>query len=396
MGEKRAISDKSGWKTLLSKNFILVLAISCFNQFANMAVSIPVNQFGRQLGLAATALGLIATLQSVFKMICRPGWGFVVDKLNKRTAMTIAMSIQVLAYVIYAFTASVPVFILGRFMEGVSFALVGTSVYATLGFAVDRRALGTAMGFYATFPQIVKAAAPVASMKIFTTYGAKWSFMTAAFCTVVSIFLAQFISFRKDVAIAQKIMEKAEVNTKQKSIRNFSNLFSVKGFLFFPVLLGDGFQNGVLSLIVIIYATSLNIPAAGAFFFSVQALVTVFLAVPFGIIHDKLGGKFSVVFAYICRAFGSILLAINPTYTSFMIAGILCGTARPGNNVLMTDAMKLQPKSRFGIANSTHMLLADLSVMIGSALGGILVDKSGYSTCFIVTGVILLISAGFY
>ena len=117
---------------------------------------------------------------------------------------------------------------------------------------------------------------------------------------------------------------------------------------------------------------------------------------PFGIIQDKLGGKFSVVFAYICRALGSLLLAFSPTYTSFMIAGILCGTAKPGNNVLMTDAMKLQPKSRFGIANSTHMLLVDLSVMIGSALGGILVDRSGYSTCFIVTGSILLLSAGFY
>ena len=208
MGEKRATSDKSGWKTLLSKNFILVLAISCFNQFANMAVSIPVNQFGRQLGLAATALGMIATLQSVFKMICRPGWGFVVDKMNKKTAMTIAMSIQVLAYVTYAFTASIPVFIIGRFMEGVSFAIVGTSVYATLGFAVDRRALGTAMGFYATFPQIVKAAAPVASMKIFTTYGAKWSFMVAALCTVVSIFLAQFISLKRKLQQFKKQWKK--------------------------------------------------------------------------------------------------------------------------------------------------------------------------------------------
>ena len=49
-----------------------------------------------------------------------------------------------------------------------------------------------------------------------------------------------------------------------------------------------------------------------------------------------------------------------------------------------------------GLANSTHMLLLDLSVMIGSALGGLLVDKTGYTICFIVTAVILVAGAIFY
>ena len=48
MEEKKA-STQSGWKTLLSRNFILVLAISCFNQFATMAVKTPINRFGNEL-----------------------------------------------------------------------------------------------------------------------------------------------------------------------------------------------------------------------------------------------------------------------------------------------------------------------------------------------------------
>lgn len=380
---------QSGWKTLLSKNFIIVLVISCFNQFATMAVKTPINQFGKELGLAATLLGMIATLQGIFKMACRPVWGNVVDRMNKKTAMTIALLIQVAAFLIYAFTDSVPVFVIGRFMEGASFAVVGTSVYAALGFVVDRRALGTAMGFYATFPRIVQAAAPVASMSIYTNFGAKWSFLTAVGCTLVSVFLTQFLTFNAGMTLPKKTMP-------AEKKRKLSDIISVKGLLFIPMVLADGFQNGVLDLIVVVYATALGFPAAGAFFFSVQSIVTICLAVPFGFIQDKFGGKVSVVIAFLCRAAGCILIAVNPTYSSFMIAGVLCGTAKPGNNVLQTDAMKLQPKSRFGIASSTHLLLCDFAVMLGSAIGGILVDNAGYSVCFTVAGVILVLGAVVY
>lgn len=391
MEHAQNMPTQSGWKTLLSKNFIIVLAISCFNQFATMAVRTPINQFGKELGLAATLLGMIATLQGIFKMACRPVWGNVVDNMNKKMAMTIALLIQVSAFLVYAFTDSVPLFVIGRFVEGASFAVVGTSVYAALGFVVDRRALGTAMGFYATFPRILQAAAPVASMTIYTTYGAKWSFMVAVGCTLVSVVLTQFLTFKAGMPLPQKA---APVEKKEK--KKLSEIISVKGLLFIPMLLADGFQNGVLDLTVVIYATALGIPAAGAFFFSVQSIVTICLAVPFGFIQDKFGGKVSVVIAFLCRAAGCILIAVNPTYTSFMIAGVLCGTAKPGNNVMQTDAMKLQPKSRFGIASSTHLLLCDFAVMIGSAVGGILADNAGYSVCFTVVGVVLVLGAVAY
>lgn len=117
---------------------------------------------------------------------------------------------------------------------------------------------------------------------------------------------------------------------------------------------------------------------------------------PFGIIQDKVGGRVSVIIALVCRAAGCFLIAVSPSYTVFLLAGVLCGTSKPGNNVLQTDAMKLQPKSRFGIASSTHLLMVDISVMIGSAIGGILVDNAGYYVCFGVAGVILILGAVSY
>lgn len=393
MEEKKA-STQSGWKTLLSRNFILVLAISCFNQFATMAVKTPINRFGNELGIAVSMLGMITTMYQASKMIVRPVWGNLNDKLNRKLAMTVALSVQAVAYCIYAITNAVPLYIIGRFVEGVSFGIVSTSVYSALGTAVDRRVLGTAMGFYATFPQLVKALAPSLSMSLYTNHGAKYSFLTAVGCTVVSIVLAQFMDFSNVRSAPRAVEIKTEKANEVKGVEKF---FTVKSLYFLPYLLADGFQNGVLDLTVVLYATALGCPEAGALFFSVQAFVTIFVAIPFGFIQDKVGGKVSVVIALCCRAAGCLLIAISPSATTFVIAGILCGTAKPGNNVIQTENMKLVPKSRFGVANSSLLLMCDFTVMIGAAVGGFLVDYAGgYTTCFIVAAVALLVGAGVY
>ena len=380
---------QSGWKTLLSRNFLLVLAISCFNQFATMAVKTPINQFGNELGIAVSMLGMITTMYQASKMIVRPFWGNLNDKMNRKKAMTIALIVQGAAYCIYAATASVPMYIIGRFVEGISFGIVSTSVYSALGTAVDRKVLGTAMGFYATFPQIVKALAPALSMSLYMNHGPKYSFLTAAGCTLMSIILAQFMDFSN-----VRTRAKAAAAPEVKGIEKF---FTKKSLYFLPYQLVDGFQNGVLDLTVVLYATSLGYPEAGALFFSVQAFVTIFVAIPFGFIQDKVGGKVSVTIALLCRAAGCLLIAFAPTATNFMIAGILCGTAKPGNNVIQTENMKLVPKSRYGVANSSLLLMTDFTVMIGAAVGGWIVDfAGGYAACFRVAGIILIVGAVIY
>ncbi|HIR42492.1 MAG TPA: MFS transporter [Candidatus Aphodovivens avicola] len=386
---------KSGWRTLLSRNFLLVLLIGCLSQFAQMVVKTPINQFGVMLGIAVSVLGMIATMQTVLKLVSRPVWGVVVDHITKRTGMTIALGVQVLAFAIYAFTTTQEMFIVGRAIEGVSFAIASISLYSTLGVAVDTKVLGTAMGFYATFPQIVKSCAPVATMAIYNTFGPTWSFLTAAACMVVAMILAQFIKFPSEGKnpIKEATEEKAAKKAEPKGI---NKVFSVRGFIMLPMTFADGFVMAVLDLIIVVYATALGFPEAGAFFFSIQALVTAFISAPAGFIQDKFGGKVAVTIALVARAGGLLLIAFDPTAITFMIAGVLCGFAKAGNNVIMTDAMKLQPKKRMGLATSTHLLLVEIGMLFGSSIGGFIVDGLGYTICFAVCAVLLLASLVVY
>lgn len=382
---------QSGWRTLFSKNFLIVLIMACCNQFAQMCVRTPINQFGRELGIAASLLGLIATLQGAWKLLFRPFWGVIIDKISKKAGLTIALSVNLCTYLVYAYTNSVPMFVIGRFMQGVGFAVASTSVTTAVGQAVDRRALGTAMGFYNTLPKFMQVIAPTISMALYKNYGARYSFLTAAGCILCGIIIAQFLTFDN---VAPKPVKTDE--PKEKTRKKLGDIISIKGLLFFPMMLAADFQTGVLDLIIVVYATALGIPEAGALFFSVQQLVTVCLAVPFGLIQDKFGGKAAVLFSYLCRAAGAILIAVNPTYICFIIAGALCGTHKPAGVVLQTEAIKLQPRKRMGIAISTHLLMADFAVMIGSSVGGLLVDHAGYSVCFGVCGALMIGGAVLY
>lgn len=401
--EQSTKTKTGGWRTLLSRNFLLVLLIGCLSQFAQMVVKTPINQFGITLGIAVSILGMIATMQTILKLISRPIWGVVVDHITKRMGMTIALGIQVIAFLIYSFTTTQEMFIVGRAIEGISFAVASISLYSTLGVAVDTKVLGTAMGFYSTFPQIVKACAPIATMTIYNTFGPTWSFLTAAGCMVVAMVLAQFISFpnegknAKKPEVAEAEESKAEaLPVKQIEPKGLNKVFSVRGFIMLPMTFADGFVNAVLDLIIVVYATALGFPQAGAFFFSCQALVTAFISAPAGFIQDKFGGKVAVAIAFIARAGGLFVIAINPTAITFMVAGVLCGFAKAGNNVIMADAMKLQPKKRMGLATSTHLLLVEIGMLFGSSIGGFIVEGAGYSICFAVCGVLVLLSVVIY
>lgn len=392
-------SKVSGWRTLLSRNFLLVLGIGCLNQFATMVVKTPINQFGVTLGIAVSILGMIATMQVVLKLVARPIWGVVVDRITKKMGMTIALTVQLVAFLIYSFTSTQEMFIIGRAIEGVSFAIASISLYSTLGVAVDRKVLGTAMGFYTTFPQVVKAIAPVATMAIFNTYGAMYSFLVASACTVCAIILAQFIVFPNEKAHHDREADAAQADgshSEGNEPKGLNKVFSVPGFIMLPMTLADGFVMAVLDLVIVIYATSLGFQAAGAFFFSIQALVTAFISIPAGFIQDRFGGKVAVAIAIVARAVGLLLIAFNPTSTIFMIAGVLCGFAKAGNNVIMADAMRLQPKKRMGLATSTHLLLVEIGMLFGSSIGGFIVDGAGYTTCFIVCAILLSCSLLFY
>lgn len=392
-------SKASGWRTLLSRNFLLVLAIGCLNQFATMVVKTPINQFGVTLGIAVSVLGMIATIQVVLKLIARPIWGIVVDRITKKMGMTIALTVQLVAFLIYSFTSTQEMFIVGRVIEGISFAIASISLYSTLGVAVDRKVLGTAMGFYATFPQVIKSIAPVATMAIFNTYGAMYSFLVASVCTVGAIILSQFIIFPNEKAHHSReadVAKEIESHSEKDEPKGLNKVFSVPGFVMLPMTLADGFVMAVLDLVIVIYATSLGFQAAGAFFFSIQALVTAFISIPAGFIQDRFGGKVSVAIAIVARAVGLLLIAFNPTSAIFMVAGVLCGFAKAGNNVIMADAMRLQPKKRMGLATSTHLLLVEIGMLFGSLIGGFIVDGAGYTICFIVCAVLLSVSLVFY
>lgn len=393
-------TEKSGWKTLLSRNFLLVLLIGCFSQFAQLVVKTPVNQFGVSLGIAVSMLGMIATMQSVFKLIARPAWGVVVDRITKRMGLVVAIGLQIVAFLIYSFTTTQEMFILGRAVEGVSFAVASISLYSTLGVAVDRKVLGTAMGFYATFPQIVKAAAPVVTMSIYANFGAMYSFLVAALLMAIALVLALFIKFPAEEKRKEHLenlgAENGKVEPSKNEPRGLNKIFSVRGFIMFPMTFADGFVMAVLELLIVVYATSLGFQAAGAFFFSIQALVTACVAVPAGIIQDRIGGKVSVAIAIVARAIGLLLIAFDPTAINFMVAGVLCGFAKAGNNVIMADAMKLQPKKRMGLATSTHLLLIEIGMMLGNLIGGFIADGVGYTTCFTVCAILLLASLVLY
>lgn len=139
------VQEKGGtlasFKSLLNKNFILLLFISVFNQFGTTMDTQLITIRGQDIGMLPATLTLMVTLYSVATMVARPFAGRLTDKLNLKLWIIIIMALKAVTYILQGIAPN-PIFLMvARVCTGLVFCCVTTAV-ATMGsLFVDRRAM---------------------------------------------------------------------------------------------------------------------------------------------------------------------------------------------------------------------------------------------------------------
>ncbi len=363
-------------KIVSNKNLFIVLLISILNSLAQFAAKTPVNVYGKSLGLSMTVLGGITTLMGIAKMVTRPFSGYGADHLPVKKWVTICCLIRGATFLVYAMTNSVAGFVLGRFLEGISFALIGTAMYTIISTSVDKKALGTAIAVFVTVPKLFQMIMPTVAMILYKNKGESAPYWVAVICMVLSVLLTQFLKFNDE-------RRNKKENSKPKGL---SDLIAFEGLWFLPLMWANSAIVAVEDLLVVVYATSLGYPISGGLYFSFKNALTLALNVPIGALADKIGEKYVICFGFLSKAIAFFLLAFFPSEWIFSIAGAIVAIGQPMQNVMQAKAIKIMPSSKAGIASSTHLLLIDIGVMIVSPIAGYISERFGYSQAFIISG----------
>ena len=101
--------------------------------------------------------------------------------------------------------------------------------------------------------------------------------------------------------------------------------------------------------------------------------------------------------AFIIFTAGMVLLSLTNNSITLLLSGILIGMGF-GNMQSCTQAIavKLTPPNRMGLATATFFIFLDAGLGFGPFLLGFIIPITGYSTMYIMMGVLILITALLY
>jgi len=376
----------TGFITITTINFIVFLIYYCF-------VVITAKFATSELGANPAQAGFAAGIYIIGTLIARLYIGKKLELIGRKQMLRFGAIIYLITTIAYLISTNIIILDTVRFLNGFAYGTISTAANAIVTAYIPKSRNGEGINYYGLSTSLAAAIGPFIGILLLPIVGFK-----------SVIILAIVLSVLVTVACYLFPVQNIELTDDHKKLLNSwsLNTFIEYKVLFISIvafLIGLSYSSvlGFLS----IYADSLGLSTAGAFFFVVYALI-ITLTRPFaGQIFDAKGENAVMYPSFIFLAIG--LLTLSYTTTSFMLllSGALIGL---GYGTFMSNGqavcLKLVEPSKVSIALSTYFIGLDLGLGFGPyALGTVhsFLSYSGiYVLCAVLTVAVVILYTIFY
>lgn len=375
-----SISKPKLWSSNYLNVCIANFLMAC--SFNLLMPSIPL-YITEQMGVAQSQTGIVLASYAIALMFVRPFSGFIVDLYSRKKILLVAFSCYVLIFFGYFWATTVMLFILVRFMHGITWGLstVSSSTLAIDVVPSERRAEG--IGYYGTFMNVAMAIGPFIAIHIYNHYGFHILLWCAILMGALGIVTVSLI----------KAPEKPKVERQKLS---FDRFFLLRGWPIFLNQLLPCFAWGTIGPFVAQYGKQINIPNAGIFFLFwaggiVASRVFAGKLVDKGKIHQVNVSAMTIV----AGAF-FIFASVHNIY-AFCISGLFIGVGFGMMfPALQTLYINMAENSQRGTANSTYLIGFDLGLALGMLVGGYITGFMSFEALYLIAAGLCLLSTIIY
>ncbi|MBK5721039.1 MFS transporter [Dysgonomonas sp. Marseille-P4677] len=336
-----------------------------------------------QMGVAQSKTGIVLASYAIALMFVRPFSGYIVDLYSRKKVLLLAFSCYVLIFLGYFWATTILLFIIVRFLHGITWGLstVSSSTLAIDVVPTERRAEG--IGYYGTFMNVAMAIGPFIAIHIYNSYGFQillWCAITMGALGIIAVSLI-------------KAPQRPSVERQKLSLDRF---FLVKGWPIFLNQLLPCFAWGTIGPFVAQYGKQINIPNAGIFFLFwaggiIASRVFAGKLVDRGKIHQvNVSAMAIVTIAFFAFA------TVHNIY-AFCISGLFIGIGFGMMfPALQTLYINLAENNQRGTANSTYLIGFDLGLAIGMLLGGFITGYASFETLYLIASGLCMLSIFIY
>lgn len=340
-------------------------------------------------------VGVVLSCYVVAVLSVRPMAGFVADLLPRKLVYIVSYAVFVASFLGYFFiTASLAVFILLRIFHGFSFGMLTTAGNTLVIDVMPSSRRGEGLGYYGVTNNLAMAFGPMVGLFVISSGNYQLLFLTSLVTGGVGLLLGALVRApRRDVS--------QRVEFKLSADRFFLKEGIWACIAFFMLAIPYGMTTSYIAL----YAKQVGITHSAGLFFTVMAagLITSRLhsgkRVDRGYITETI--RTGIVIAFV-GAVGEALLSsaadvsIAVGYAAYFLTAFLFGfgygTMFPAYNTLFIN---LAPNSRRATANATYLTGWDVGIGGGMLIGGT-VSEYGYTYCYILGAVLVLIALLFF
>lgn len=364
----------------LTKNTFLLALTSLFADISTEMLYPVIPIFLTQyLGATGSIVGLVEGVATAAQYIQMGISGYISDKLHERK------SIALVGYILAAI--SKPLIGLSTAWQGVLVARfldrIGTGTrsaprYALVAESADENSRGKAFGLEGLGDNLGAFLGPLLAVALIFYFKIqiRQIFYLALIPGLIAVILVLFVKEKGD---GVKMKYKLDTNLK-----NFPKSY----WKYIAVIAIFGLGN-ISSSFMILQTRNIGVPIITTILiYALFNLVAAVSSYPAGYLSDKLGRKGMLLSSFI--AFLISLIGFALTRNVFVIAllfglyGIYQGIFRAVGNAFAADFVKAEHRaSGIGWFNTT----VGISGLIASVLGGIIYDKLGHSSTFIVAAV---------
>ena len=340
-------------------------------------------------------VGVVLSCYVVAVLSVRPMAGFVADLLPRKLVYIVSYALFVASFLGYFFiTASLAMFILLRIFHGFSFGMLTTAGNTLVIDVMPSSRRGEGLGDYGVTNNLAMAFGPMVGLFVISSGNYQLLFLTSLVTGGVGLLLGALVRApRRDVS--------QRVEFKLSADRFFLKEGIWACIAFFMLAIPYGMTTSYIAL----YAKQVGITHNAGLFFTVMAagLITSRLhsgkRVDRGYITETI--RTGIVIAFV-GAVGEALLSsaadvsIAVGYAAYFLTAFLFGfgygTMFPAYNTLFIN---LAPNSRRATANATYLTGWDVGIGGGMLIGGT-VSEYGYTYCYILGAVLVLIALLFF
>lgn len=390
------MADNSVKDRLLTRNYIFV-CIAAFMMSFSFFILVPTLPLylSATFGIGKAMIGVVLSCYVLAVLSVRPLAGFIADTLPRKSVYIVAYAAFVAAFVGYFFiTKTLALFILLRIFHGLCFGMLTTAGNTLVIDVMPSSRRGEGLGYYGVTNNLAMAFGPMVGLFVVASGDYMLLFLTSLVTGIIGLLLGALVRTPR-----RERVEKVEF--KLSADRFFLKEGTRASIAFFMLAMPYGMTTSYMAL----YAAEVGITHNAGLFFTVMA---------FGLIASRLhSGKqvdkgfvtetisLGISIAFI-GALGEALLStvahwnMTAGYVTYFLTAFLFGygygTMFPAYNTLFIN---LAPNSRRATANATYLTGWDVGIGGGMLFGGMLAE-TGYTPCYILGTLLVLIAFVFF